>query len=662
MRIALGQIEVVPGIPKVNLEKMMLPMIEAAKQQEADLISFTELCVGGYLLGDKHANERYCESLMRKNEVLRKASKGIAIAYGNVYVDSNEEINKRTGTNSWHPNKDGRQRKYNAIYVFQNGKPAKRLKETKFLPEGITVKTNLPNYRIFEDERYFFSTVDIAQDFNVPLEDLLQPFIIETKREGGIPVGFELCEDLWCEDYRRNGKALNPTKILIDNGAKYVVNLSASPWTFGKNNARDRRVRFLKRESDNSFVPFFYVNCTGVQNNGKNIVTFDGGSTVYNHEGLPIKLSKEAYKPELMFADTKDLGKPRIRKEKSKIAQKYEAIERAFESVYGKKVIIGLSGGIDSSLVCALTVAAKGKENVIGVNMPSRYNSQRTKDSAKYTADKFGIEYLKNPIEELAGLNARLIEESTGRKLSALNHENLQAKMRSINFLSNIAAMYNGIYTCNANKIEGFFGYGTLDGDLRGAISPILDLTKTEVVKMSEYMNEHVFKDEVIPRILFPDRLWRFSDDKIIPSAELKEKQIDPMKFGYHCSLVEAYMDYKKASIEDIMEMYLKGSLDSCLDRFLEGLDENPKGLSYELMKRWNVDNPNEFIKDLEWVDKSSYQSVFKRIQQSSIPITSKTSYGYDLRESILPYELSEDALELKEKILSTMTRYTPKK
>ncbi len=663
MKIALAQMEVAPGLPKRNLEKMMLPMIEEARRQEADLVSFTELCVGGYLLGDKWTSEELCFDLMRKNEVLRIASDGIAIAYGNVYVDTNDEISKRTGIEGWHPNQDGRQRKYNAVYVFQNGKPAKRLRETKILPPGITVKTNLPNYRIFDDERYFFSMNEVAQDFGVSLEELIQPFLIEVRKSDGtldeVPVGFELCEDLWCEDYRRNGNALNPTKILINNGARHIVNLSASPWTFGKNGARDRRVQFLKQESGASFVPFFYVNCTGIQNNGKNIVTFDGGSTAYDSNARPLWLAAQAYKPELKVIDTSFIGKPKTRKEKPKIHQKYEAVSRGLESVYGEKIIIGLSGGVDSSLVAALSVIAKGKDRVIGINMPSIYNSQKTKDSAEHTAKKLGIEYLVIPIQDMVDLKARVLEERTGKKLSTLDMENLQAKIRT-GILSDLAGMYNGIYTCNANKLEAIIGYGTLDGDLRGRVCPVADLTKTEVMAMAKYVNQ-VFGDEVIPKILFPDRLWNFSGDQIMPTAELKEKQFDPMKFGYHCALTEAMMDYRKVTPVDLMQMYLQGSLDSYLDKYFEGLVEKPKGLSFELMQRWKVDRPDEFVTDLEDFYRKFANSVFKRIESAPIIITSKTSLGYDLRESVLPYSPTGLQEQLKQEILSTMTQYNPK-
>ncbi len=123
------------------------------------------MCVGGYLLGDRWLSEDYCLDLMSYNEKIRQASAGIAVVYGNIYLDKQEDIEKRTNSKSRHPNKDGRTRKYNAIYIFQDQKPIEREIKTKIVPEGIDIKTLHPNYRIFDDERYFFSLQDVAKDF-----------------------------------------------------------------------------------------------------------------------------------------------------------------------------------------------------------------------------------------------------------------------------------------------------------------------------------------------------------------------------------------------------------------------------------------------------------------------------------------------------------------
>ncbi len=668
LKIALVQMKVIPGKPKINVDNM-LQKIEDAKKQEIDLIVFPEMCVGGYLLGDKWTDEEFCLNLMSFNDILMRASEGIAIAFGNIFVDL--EIKLRTNSDSIHPNNDGRIRKYNSIYVFQNGKPVERVNETNILPKGIQPKTLLPNYRIFDDQRYFYSTQDIARDFNLELQNLLQPFKIQTK-EGIKNIGFELCEDLWCEDYRKNLQALNPTKMLVGNGAELIVNCSASPWTFGKNASRDKRVLFIKEELKNNFKPFLYVNCVGTQNNGKNIVTFDGGSTVYNDEGLPIIFSKAHYIEELIVVDGKVLnGKPLVRNEKTKIAQKYEAI---IEGLRGLKdisntqsypgVVIGLSGGIDSSLVACLIVKAFGKENVIGVNMPTRYNSDKTKNSAKFLAEQLGIKYFVIPIEGLVEVNADLIRsidaDGSGRKLTELSLENIQAKIRGTSILSNLAARYQAIFTNNGNKLETAIGYATLYGDVGGAIAPIADLTKIEIIEMARFINNEVFNREVIPKVLLPTNLWIFDKDQIEPSAELKNNQVDPMKFIYHCALLDAFTDYNKKSPAEIMQWYTEGILHKKIDFYLKDIIHEAIGL--ELMKRWNLLDPKEFIKDLEWFSELFQRSVFKRIQAPPIIMTSKTSFGYDLRESMLPYEPTRKQEELKNLILTKMQKYEPKK
>lgn len=654
MKIALAQMNVKAGQPKKNLDNM-LSMIEEAKLQKVDLIAFPEMCIGGYLVGDKWTDDNYCQNLMKFNEKILQASKDIAIIFGNVYLDN--DTCARTGIENYHPNKDGRSRKYNAVYVYQNGNPAQRLKETRLLPEGVQPKTLLPNYRFFDDERYFFSLEDIAKDFGRPLEEFYQPFILDIKGKK-VKIGVAVCEDLWVEDYRRNGDAENPTKMLIDNGAEYVINISASPWTFGKNGSRDKKIKILKEQSGKSFVPFFYVNHTGVQNNGKNIITFDGGSTVYDKNGMPIVLCKKPYLEELIIVDESELTKTPIQRiETSKISQKYDAIIegiRHMKDIRGKEddqnFVIGLSGGIDSAVVAALLVKAIGVEKIIGINMPTVYNSEKTKKVASKVAESLGIKYLEIPIQELVDINQKALEEpdGSGKKLSSLNLENIQAKIRGTSILSNFAAKNGALFTNNGNKLEIALGYATLYGDVGGGIAPIGDLTKMEIFDLARYINEEIYKKEIIPEILIPDELCQFRKDQIQPSAELKESQVDPMKFGYHDALLETMTDYKKKSAEDTMRWYIEGTLEQNL------------GITTAMINRWNIDKPKEFVEDLEWFAKSIQNSVFKRVQAPPIIITSKTSYGYDLRESMLPFETSLEHERLKKKILN-MKEYKTK-
>jgi NAD+ synthase (glutamine-hydrolysing) len=639
VKIALAQLDVIPNKAEKNLERM-LRMVDEAKVQSVDLIAFPEMCIGGYMLSDKWQDDGYCNNLMEYNEVLREASRGISIAYGNIYLD--KSINKRVL--GFHPNKDGRTRKYNSVYIFQDREYVSRLREINILPQGVQPKTLLPNYRIFDEERYFFSSQDIAKDFSLSLESLLQPFLLRVDQEQ-VPIGFELCEDLWCADYRRNGDALNPTKILIQNGARLIINISASPWTFGKNKTRDKRIEFLKKESGNDFVPFLYVNCVGAQNNGKNIVVFDGASTVYNSDGLPVILG-DTYQEELIIVCESDFSKkPLERIEKGKAEEKFQAIIRGLRHIndilgHVPKYVIGLSGGIDSAVVASLLTITVGKENVIAVNMPTKYNKQVTKDIAKHVAEKLGIEYVIIPITELVELNRRLVMAKTNaEKLDSVLEQNIQAKVR-MQILSNLAQKYGGIYTNNGNKWEIATGYCTLDGDARGALAPIGDLTKSEVILIAQYLNEHIFEVEVIPQASI--RL------EILPGAELEYQQINPLKLGYHCALIEAFMDYMPKSAEDIMKWYLDGTLEDNL------------GITTQLIRDHRIDHPGEFVRDLEWFNSQVQKSVFKRIQGQPIILLTKTAYGYDRRESILPEDITTPKYhKLRTQILS-MESYKP--
>ncbi|MBI2666257.1 NAD(+) synthase [Candidatus Woesearchaeota archaeon] len=672
MKIALAQMEVIPGQARKNIAKM-LSMIKEAKQAGVNLIAFPELCVSGYLVGDKFLEDAFCTDMMEYDEVLRKASapdevtgkSGIAIAYGNIFVDKIQE--------GHHPNEDGRSRKYNAVRIFQNGTAASRTKKISFLPEGVQPKTLLPNYRFFDDERYFSSTENTAKDFGVSLRELLQPFMIRVD-DKEIPVGFEVCEDLWCEDYRKDGQSLNPTKMLIQNGAELIVNISASPWTFGKNNSRDKRLTFLRKDCGEKFVPFLYVNNIGAQNNGKNIVTFDGGSTVYNADAKPIALCKEAYREELLLVETEKIARSSVlaRAEKPYIAQKLDAIItgiRHLKNIQGReehpKFLLGMSGGVDSSVVAALLVMAVGAEKALGINIPTEFNSEATKSAAKYVAEQLGIADMVLPISELTAVNEKLLQMYTPdgkpRKLTAVQKGNIAAKIRGTNILSNLSPMYGALFTNNGNKLEVALGYATLYGDVNGAIAPLADLTKTEVYELARYLNESFFGREVIPWKLIPDRLHRFKKDDIIPSAELEFNQIDPMKFGYHDALLMMLTDYQIKTGEDFLQYFLDGNLGLKIEQTLGQIHPIEEGFGYQLMQRWGVHDAKTFVEDLDWFLPLVTTSIFKRVQAPPIIITSKTAFGYDRRESMLPWVPTRAYERLKEEILK-LGEYQPLK
>ena len=638
MKIALAQMDVKPGQPAKNVKKM-LELIQEAKEDNSDIVVFSELCVGGYMLSDEYNDPSLCEELMSYNDVLREASEGIVLIYGNIFVPG-----KKYNLDNL-VNRDGRELKYNFAYVFHNKK--NKLENTSGGWSFGQPKSLMPNYRIFDDSRYFQSAVETASACNFNLEDLYSPIIIEIEGKKR-RIGISICEDIWTKDYRHNNKVLNPTRYLIQNGAEMIFNLSASPWTYGKNHARDNAIKFICNDCGGKMVPLYYVNCVGAQNTGKNIVTFDGGTTIYNSNGDIYDYVPTQYKEDLLIVDSEDVDKekPLNRDVENKIREKYLAIKRGLlhmKDIFGTdknpKWVVGASGGIDSSLVIALLVDAFGKDNVLIVNMPSKYNSQKTIGAFEQLAKALELKSFVSPITGTYIELYNMLEESGVSLATSLNEENEQAKIRNL-ILSSIAARENAIYTCNGNKLEIALGYFTLDGDGRGSVAPIADLTKVEIWEMAKFLNEKIFKKEVIPNALFPDKMFYFDKKGIDPSAELKEKQVDPMKWGYHDALLEAFMNYQVHPVEEIMKWYLNGTLAKNLN------------ISVELLERWDITTPKTFIDDIKWFYSSMRKNVFKRVQSPPIIITSKTAFGNDRREAQLPPLYRKKMVELEEKIL----------
>jgi len=467
--------------------------------------------------------------------------------------------------------------------------------------------------------------------------------------------------DLSQEHYQEGGKTnfnnsniygINPTKELIEAGADIIINISSSPWGPGKSRARDNRVRELHDELGDRFVPFYYVNACGVQNNGKNIILFDGDSRGYTKNGGKIShKGLKAYAEGIIYFDKADhdpknwpmfMPDPRTA-EDIKIDEKMAGILRAYKGIdemmgYEPKYVFGLSGGIDSSLNATLAVLALGKERVMGFNLPSKYNSSKTKGAAAELAANLGISYETISIEDILAPTISMLKGVSGNDLPSLVEENVQAKIRGTSILSNIAGMVGGVMTNNGNKLEIALGYATLYGDVNGVFAPLGDLTKVEIWEMANRINKRY--GNLIPKSMIPDDDFEFNDG-IAPSAELKDNQLDPMKWGYHDRMIEMMMDFKKHGPEDFMCWYLNGELSEKM------------GVSDQLLKKYGLDDGKTFVDDLEWFVKQMQKSVFKRVQSPPIVLLSKTAFGYDLRESQFVWESSLEYDRLRVKILN---------
>jgi NAD+ synthase (glutamine-hydrolysing) len=625
IKIALAQLDVSPGHPDINIQKM-LAEITRAKSRGMDLIIFSEMVVSGYLLGDEWENDRFVKDLVGYNEDLRRASAGLAVIWGNVYVDFDKK------------GEDGRPRKYNAAYIAQDGHWV-----SNGVFEGHTYKTLLPKYREFDDERHFFSMIKLAQEKGKNLADLLQPFPLVIKGQT-VLLGAIMCEDMWCDDY-----SVNPTKILVDNGAEIILNLSCSPWTWRKNNKRHRVVKSLLEKSP---VPFLYCNNVGTQNNGKNIFLFDGHSTVYHSDGTLMAVTQD-YAEETLEVVIGPKSSPSIAtpvpSDRQDLVEllvglKY-GLAHFFRSLPTLQAVIGLSGGIDSALVAYLLAQVLGPENVYAVNMPSKFNSDVTRNSAALLARNLGLNYAVFPIQPAVDLTLkelseiRFVRQDSSAKqvsltISPLTIENIQARDRSSRVLAALASCLGAVFVNNGNKTETALGYCTLYGDVDGAISPLGDIYKNEIYELARFINQYEAQ-EVIPSSIL----------EVVPSAELSLEQDvtqgkgDPILYPYHDRLIRSFVEFR-FDPQNILELYQLGTLEKELK------------IAPGLVSKY-FPSHQAFIQDLEHKWTLFKINIFKRIQAPPIIAVSRRAFGFDLREAQNGVYFTREYQKLKKQLLS---------
>ena len=623
-KIVLVQMEVVAGLPDRNVAKM-ISYIGRARDDEAEVVVFSELCVSGYILGDLWEVDALVEDFATYSDEICAASDGLTVLFGNVAVDKSTI------------GEDGRMRKYNAVYVCHNRRFVDRPHLTPGLPTGVQPKTLHPNYRFFDDDRHFYSVRKLANENSKNVDAWMVPFEIPRANGQMFRFGVQLCEDIWCQDYSADGEVLDTLKIYYDKGAQALFNLSSSPWTWKKN---DKRNRVVSEVLSRSPIPFFYVNQVGAQNNGKNVLVFDGDTTVYEGDGTVV-CRASPWREELI-----PVAKAPSPVSQSEIEEIYCGILTGLHHLDqirgGGQYLVAVSGGVDSSTVAALLVQAYGPERVHAVNMPSKFNASVTQENARLLCADLNVEYLSFPIHELyEGLAASIrkgeFPNCTG-EYTRLVDENLQARIRGADVLSGLAAKFGFVYTNNGNKTETALGYATLYGDVNGAIAPIADLYKTQVYELARFLNQEVFSKDLIPSNLL--------DGTIGPSAELSEQQDvtagkgDPIKYGYHDAVLRQMIEYRK-HVLDLVEWFVQGQL---FER-LEWNDIDQFRSYFENVEAW--------IDDLEEVAELLQANYFKRIQAPPIIVLSKRAFGYDLRESQLPQYVPKRYAALREKALT---------
>ena len=619
LKIALAQIKVIPGRPDLNAEKM-LQFIQQAKAGQADLVLFPEMSIPGYLLGDTWEQPAFLRDCEAWGTKIAQAADTICVLFGNVAID-------------WQKNgDDGRVRKYNAFFAAQGG----QLVTDEHFPYPFRIKTLQPNYREFDDDRHFYSLRKLAQELNTSVEALLQPIRVKIG-DRTLKIGALLCEDGWSDDYGiKPAQALRNTTSL-----DLFVNLSSSPFTLGKNN---KRHRVFSRQARDTGVPLVYVNNVGIQNNGKTLYTFDGCSTVYSSIGEPL-LHCPPFEEQLAYVFLEDLQaqaavSPIAVPDDQGIDSIFSCLRYGVQNFLAQtgltKIVIGVSGGIDSAVAAALYAHVLQPENVLLVNMPSQYNSPTTISLARRLADNLGCRYADIPIEESVALTVRQME-AAGLALTPFMRENVQARDRSSRILAAAAAAFGGAFTCNANKSEMTVGYCTLYGDEAGCLAALADLWKHQVYALGHWLNDQVYQRPVIPEEVF----------LLVPSAELSRDQDvdagkgDPLVYPYHDFLFRSFVErWQRATPEDLLTWYCEGSVEQNI------------GCETGLVARI-FPTAADFIADLErWWRLYTGMGVAKRIQAPPVLAVSRRVFGFDHREAQNPVHFTHRYLQLKQQAL----------
>lgn len=498
MRIALAQLNPTVGDIKNNCEKI-LKYIDAAKRQNADLIVFPEMSVIGYPPKDLLYNPDFLDTNYKYlNEIILPNSDGIGIILGTVTRDDKRD------------------------YILHNS--ALLIYDSKIL--GKVDKTLLPNYDVFDERRYFEpSTSRKCFDFK------------------GLRLAVNICEDIWNDKdfWDRPRYDIDVVEEQYKLNPDIFINISASPYNLGKHKLR---VRMVEEISKKYHIPLIYVNQIG----GNDELIFDGSSFVIDENGNRI-VQLKSFDEDIKVIDTDNLKSlnplPEIDEDISWVHDALVlGVKDYFKKTGFKKAVVGLSGGIDSAVTCAIAVEALGRENVLGVSMPSRYSSEGSKDDAWELAKNLKIEFRVIPVESVFKSYLAMFNEG-GNAIGDLAEENIQARIRG-NYLMFISNREGHMVLTTGNKSEIAVGYCTLYGDMSGGLAVISDVPKTMVYELANYINRN---GEIIPH----------STIKKAPSAELRPNQKDTDSLPPYeilDDILRAYIEEDKSLKEIVAKGY----------------------------------------------------------------------------------------------------------
>ena len=522
-------------------KKKIISNYNKAIEQKVDLIIFPELSLTGYSPQDLIERKAFRTAATKAAKEIASISGDVGIIFGTI----TEEFDT-VGTGL-----------YNSALLCYEG----RIQFTQH-------KTLLPNYDVFDEVRYFESAREV--------------YVHEFKGER---LGISICEDIWNDaDYwkkRRYHK--DPVQRLVEKGSSILINISASPYAFGRRNERFEMLSTLTKTNQ---LPLAYVCVAG----GQTDLIFDGGSMCFNSKG-ELNLIGKTYDEDFFIYDTEKEYQPIIEVEKSMEEEVLSALTYGLKEYAAKtgftKALVGLSGGIDSALVTYIATQAFGKENVHVVMMPSKFSSEGSVNDSEELIHNLGISSDNISIQPVFDKINDMLQPSFHNKPNDLTEENMQARIRGL-YLMAFSNKFNYLLCTTGNKSEMAVGYATLYGDMNGALGVIADVLKTDVFKIAKYINR---ENEIIPINIISKP----------PSAELRHDQKD----------------------EDSLPPY--DLLDSILRKYLEEYKEEEEIVA-------EIGNKDIVRSVLRLVDRSE----FKRFQAAPALRVSTKSFGYGRRIPIV--------------------------